>query len=320
MKLLKLLAAAVALAAGAAFGQAYPAKPVRVLLGQPPGGIQDTLARAMSTELAKLWGQPVTLENRVGGSGVVAGTLAARAAPDGYTIFFSTPTNMNSAQFLQKDLPYSPEKDFIPVVGLGASYSILIAANHLGVNSAKELIEKAKANPGKLNYGSFGVASASHFDAEAFSREAGIKSVHVPYKGAQDVMTGLLGGQVDWAITAVTPTVPLINAGKIKGLGYLGPKRIAALPSVPTLNELGLGHFETGGHFAFYLQTGTPQAIIDKVATDTSKIRSTPAWQKMLASNGIEDFPLVGAELIKKMQVLREDFGNRIKGLDLQLQ
>ena len=134
-----------------------------------------------------MWGQPVTLDNRVGATGVVAGVAAARSAPDGYTIFFSTATNMNSAQFLQKDLPYHPEKDFIPVVGLGQSMSMLVAGTHLGVNTTKEFVEKAKASPGKLNYGTFGVASAAHFDAESFAREAGLKVVHVPFKGVNEI-------------------------------------------------------------------------------------------------------------------------------------
>jgi tripartite-type tricarboxylate transporter receptor subunit TctC len=131
----------------AARSQAYPSKPVRVILGQPPGGIQDLMARSMAGELSKIWNQPVTMDNRVGATGVVAAVAAARAPADGYTIFFSTATNMNSAQFLQKDLPYHPEKDFIPVAGLGQSFSMLIAGAHLGVNTTRELIDKAKASP-----------------------------------------------------------------------------------------------------------------------------------------------------------------------------
>jgi tripartite-type tricarboxylate transporter receptor subunit TctC len=314
------IALLAALLCSSALAQGYPSKPVRMLLGQPPGGIQDTLARAMAGELSRAWGQPVTLDNRVGGTGVVAALAAARAAPDGYTIFFSTATNMNTAQFLQKDLPYHPEKDFVPVVGLGSSFSMLLAGNHLGVSTPKELIEKAKANPGKLNYGTFGVASASHFDAEAFAKENGIKVVHVPYKGAVDVMTGLLGGQVDFAITALTAAIPLVNSGKLKGLGYTGDKRAPALPQVPTLHEQGYGFFETGGLFALYIQTGTPQAVMDRIANDTSRIRETPEFQqKVLTANGMENLPLQGEALVQRFQKSREDFANRIRGLDLQL-
>jgi tripartite-type tricarboxylate transporter receptor subunit TctC len=317
--------AAVALLALAAFtgsvrAQAYPSKPVRMLIGQPPGGVQDTLARAMANELSKAWGQPVTLDNRVGGTGLLAGITAAKAAPDGYTLFFSTATNMNTAQFLQKDAPYHPEKDFIPVVGLGQSFSVLIAGNHLGVSTTQEFVEKAKANPGKLNYGTFGVASASHFDTESLAREAGFKAVHIPYKGAVDVMTGLMGGQVDFAITALTAAIPLINSGKIKGLGYTGDKRAPSLPQVPTLKEQGYGNFETGGLFALYVRTGTAQAVIDKIAADASRIRETPEFQKkVLEANGMENLPLAGAALVKRFDYSRVEFQKRISGLDLQL-
>ncbi|MFM9971790.1 MAG: Bug family tripartite tricarboxylate transporter substrate binding protein [Burkholderiales bacterium] len=300
--------------------QAYPSKPVRVLIGQPPGGVQDILARSMSAELAKVWGQPVTLDNRVGGTGVVAALAAARAAPDGYTIFFSTATNMNTAQFLQKDLPYHPEKDFIPVVALAQGQSILLAGNHVGVNSTKELIEKARANPGKLNYGTFGVASSSHFDAEALAKENNFKAVHVPYKGAVDVMNGLIGGHVDFAITALVAAIPLVNSGKLKGLGYTGEKRTVALPQVPTLREQGYGFFETGGLFAFYLQTGASPAVMEKIAADTNRIRSSPEYLKtVIIPNGMEDLPLHGAALVTRFQKSREDFADRIRGLDLQL-
>jgi tripartite-type tricarboxylate transporter receptor subunit TctC len=315
-----LVAAVASVATSSALAQAYPAKPVRVLIGQPPGGVQDTLARAMSQELSKAWGQPVTLDNRVGGTGVVAAVAAARAPADGYTIFFSTSTNMNTAQFLQKDLPYHPEKDFVPVVGLAMTYSILVAGNHVGVNSVKELIAKAKANPGKLNYGSLGVASAAHFDAEALAHEAGIKVVHVPYKGGAAVMTALLAQEVDFALTALTAAIPLVKAGKLKGLAYTGDKRAAALPDMPTLKEQGYGHFETGGMFAFYVPTGTPADVIEKIANDTSRIRSSPSFHKdVILANGMEDFPLQGEALAKRFQKAREDFAVRIKDLNLQM-
>ena len=303
-----------------ALAQPYPSKPVKVLIGQPPGGVQDILARAMAGELAKVWGQAVTLENRVGGTGVIAALAAARAPADGYTIFFSTATNLNTAQFLEKDLPYHPEKDFVPVIGLAQAHSILIAGNHLGVNSARELIDRARANPGKLNYGSFGVASSSHFDVEALAKEAGFRAIHIPYKGAQKVMASLLGAQVDFAITAVVATIPLINADKLKGLGFLGDKRAPALSQVATLKEQGYGNFITGGFFAFYLQTGTPQSVMEKVAADAKRIRSSPEFQKeILTRNAMDDLPLQGAALAKFLQANREDFANRIKGLDLQL-
>ena len=311
-------AACAALGAVNAYAQAYPAKPVRILIGQPPGGVQDTLLRGLTQELGKVWGQPVVMENRVGGTGAVAAVAAARAAPDGYTIFFSTSTNMNTAQFLQKNLPYHPEKDFIPVVGMGQTKSIMVAGNHVPANTVKELVALAKAKPGALNYGSFGVGSAAHLDAAAFSKVAGFTAVHVPYKSGPAVMTALLAGEVDFGLTGLTAAIPLVNAGKIKGLAYTGEQRAAAIPQVPTLAEAGYGGFDSGGMFALYVPTGTPQAVMDKIANDVTAIRSTQTFrEKVLIANGMEDFPLQGAALIARLQQSRQDFATRIKGLDI---
>ncbi|OGA29286.1 MAG: hypothetical protein A3I01_15450 [Betaproteobacteria bacterium RIFCSPLOWO2_02_FULL_65_24] len=313
------LAAAV-FSAGTVLAQAYPAKTVRIILGQPPGGVQDTLVRAMAQELTKVWGQPVVLDNRVGGTGIVAAVAAAKAAPDGYTIFFSTSTNMNSAQFLRRNLPYHPENDFVPVVGLAQTRSILVAGNHIPVNSVKELVALARAKPGALNYGSFGVASAAHFDAEALAKAAGFKATHVPYKGGAAVMTGILAGEVDFALTALTAAIPLVRAGKLKGLAYTGDRRARALPQMPTLAEEGYGGFETGGMFALYVPSGTPQAVRDKIAADASRVRASPEFQeKVIFANGMEDFPSQGSALVARMQKSREEFADRIKGLNLQL-
>ena len=320
MRCARAIAAAACTALGAfdALAQAYPVKPVRVIIGQPPGGVQDTLLRGMTQELTNVWGQSVVMENRVGGTGAVAAVAAARAAPDGYTIFFSTSTNMNTAQFLQKNLPYNPEKDCIPVVGMGQTKSIMVAGNHVPANSVKELVALAKAKPGALNYGSFGVGSAAHLDAAAFSKVAGFTAVHVPYKSGPAVMTALLAGEVDFGLTGLTAAIPLVNTGKIKGLAYTGERRAAAIPQVPTLAEAGYGGFESGGMFALYLPTGTPQTIMDKIANDVTAIRSTQAFRdKVLIANGMEDLPLQGAALIARFQKSREDFAGRVKGLDI---
>jgi tripartite-type tricarboxylate transporter receptor subunit TctC len=293
---------------------------VRIIIGQPPGGAQDTLARGMANELSKAWGQSVTLDNRVGATGVVAAVAAAKSAPDGYTIFFSTSTNMNTAQFLQKELPYHPEKDFVPVVGLGQSLAILAASNRLGVNTPRELVSLLKSKPGEINYGSFGIASAAHLDVEAFGKHAGFKATHIPYKSGPEVMTAILGGQVDFGMTALTAAIPLVRAGKLKGLAYTGEKRAKALPDMPTLEEAGYGGFETGGMFSLYIPTGTPQAVIDKIANDSAKIRATPEFQdKVVQANGMEDFPLQGAALVTRLARSRAEFAERIRGLDLKL-
>jgi tripartite-type tricarboxylate transporter receptor subunit TctC len=226
---------------------------------------------------------------------------------------------MNSAQFLQRNVPFSPEKDFIPVVGLAQTRSILVARNELGVNSVKDLVALAKSKPGALNYGSFGMASAAHMDAEALAKAAGFKATHVPYKGGAEVMTALLAGQVDFAMTALTAAIPLVRQGKLKGLAYTGDRRASALPQMPTLAEAGYGGFETGGMFALYVPTGTPAAVMERIAADAARVRDTPAMRdKVIFANGMEEFPMQGPALAKRMQASREEFGDRIKGLDLK--
>lgn len=311
-------AAAAYCVAGVTLAQSYPAKPVRVIIGQPPGGVQDTLLRGMTQELTRLWGQAVSLEHRVGGTGVIAAVAAARAGPDGYTIFFSTSTNMNTAQFLQKNLPYNPEKDFTPVVGMGQTKSILVAGNHVAANSVRELVALAKAKPGVLNYGSFGVGSAAHLDVEAFSKAAGFTATHVPYKSGAEVMTALMAGQVEFGMTGLTAAIPLVGAGRVKGFSYTGEQRAPAIPQVPTMAEAGYGGFETGGMFSLYVPVGTQQTVMDKIANDASAIRSTLAFrEKILIANGMEDLPLQGAALIARLQKSREDFAGRVKGLNI---
>jgi tripartite-type tricarboxylate transporter receptor subunit TctC len=167
----------------------------------------------------------------------------------------------------------------------------------------------------------FGIASAAHFDTESFARETGIQVVHVPFKSVTEALTAMLAGRVDFGIIALSSAIPPHKSGKAKALGYLGPKRTPALPDVPTLNEIGLGKFESGGMFAFYVPTGTPQAVMDKIAADTNKARSGEFYQqKVLAANGIEDLPLSGAALIKRFDDSRGEFLKRIKGLKLELQ
>jgi tripartite-type tricarboxylate transporter receptor subunit TctC len=184
----------------------------------------------------------------------------------------------------------------------------------------QDLVKLAKAKPGVLNYGSFGVASAAHFDAEALAQAAGFKATHVPYKGGAAVMSALLAGEVDFAMTALTAAIPLVKAGKLKGLAYTGDERSSALPQMPTLAEAGYSGFETGGLFALYVATGTPQPVIDKIANDMGRIRSSAEFkQNILYRNGMEDFPLQGKALIARLQKSREAFADRVKVLGLRI-
>src|SRR6185503_747853 len=223
-----------ALASGASYPQAFPSRPVRVVVSVPAGGLQDGLARAFAQELAKLWNQGVIVENRPGAGAIAASEFVARAPADGYTILQSDSNSFLTNEFLRTTkLPYDLQKDFAPVSVLVASKSIVVGSPRLAANNIQELVALAKANPGKLNYGSFGVGSIVHIDTEALAKEAGVSVTHVPYKGGAPLVQAVLTNEVDFAIMGTTAAIPLIRSGKIKGLAYAGLTRSSLFPDLP---------------------------------------------------------------------------------------
>lgn len=318
---LTLFASGLAAFVGAGvMAQSYPAKPVRIIVSAAPGGLQDVMARGMAPELTKIWGQPVIVENRVGVGDVIAATAAAKSPPDGYTILFSTSTSMNVAQFLRRNLPYDPVKGFEPVVGLALTQALLVASNKVPANSVRELVELARAKPRALNYGSFGVGSAAHLDAEAFAKAAGVEFTHVPYKGVPALMTALVAGEVDFVFGSLASSVPQVKQGRLKALAYVGRQRSSLLPDVPTLRAAAGYDFESVGLLAMYAPAGTPKAVIEKIAADVGQVRDLPAYRdKYVFANGMEEFALHGTALAVRLQQSRENFASRIKGLDIRL-
>jgi tripartite-type tricarboxylate transporter receptor subunit TctC len=325
MNLRRALLAVAALAAVApALAQqtppAYPTRPVRVIIGVTPGGIQDLLARGVALELGKLWGQPVVVENHAGATGIIAATMVAKAPADGYTLLMSTANNMESAPVLQKNLPFDTIKDFIPVVGLAQTRTMIVGSNKLQANTVKELADLAHAKPGALNFGSWGVGSTSHLDGLAFAKSIGGEFSHVPYKGGNDVMMALASGQIDFAAVTVSTALPLVKQGKVKALAYAGSERSSLLPDMPTLAELGYTFDRPGGVFAFYLPAGTPQAVVDKLAADTLKAANAPAFvNEFITANGMEPYPYRGAELGKRLDESRRNYLARMKALNFQI-
>jgi tripartite-type tricarboxylate transporter receptor subunit TctC len=337
LKLLSFTALLAALlGAGAVLAQAYPAKSVRILTGSPRGGMPDSLARGIAQELGRLWGQSVVVENRSGGNGVVAATAAATSAPDGYTMLLSSIPSMNAAQFLRRNLRYDPAKDFVPVAGLAQSRSLLVANPELPVQSLADLIALARAKPGLVKYGSFGVASTSQLDSEALGRTAGVRFTHVPYKGSLPITQALRAGQIDFALLGLSAEIPplvrrgkprgrayvnealeLVRQGELKGLAYGGERRLKLLPEVPTLAELGY-KMETGGAFGLWVPAGTAPGIIAKIAADTARARSGPAFEKVLMTNGFDELALEGAAFVQRVRESRDDYANRIVTLDIK--
>jgi tripartite-type tricarboxylate transporter receptor subunit TctC len=318
--LLALIALAPAMPAMAQEQKTYPDHLVRIVIGVPPGGVQDLLARSVAEQLTRLWRQTVIVENHPGATGIIAGALVAKAAPDGHTILLSTANNMESAPVLQKNLPFDPVKDFIPVVGLAQVKSVVAINSAVPANNVKELVALARAHPGGLNYGSWGVGSVAHLDALAFAKGVNADFSHIPYKGGNDVIVALASGQIQLAVTTVSTALPLVKQGRIKALAYTGAQRSGLMPTVPTLTELGYSFDRPGGVFSFYLPAGTPKAIVDKLADDTTKVVSSPAFVKdFIDANGMEPYPFRGAQLAEQLDASRKNYLARMKDLDIKI-
>jgi tripartite-type tricarboxylate transporter receptor subunit TctC len=300
---------------------AYPARPVRLIVAVPPGGLQDTLARAMALELGRSWNQSVVVENRVGANGIIAADLAAKAPADGYTVLQVDSVSHMTNPLLRSKLPYDPVRDFTPVIALVHVGNILVAHNELPAKNLQELIELARAKPGQLNYGSFGLGSSPHIDTEALSRAAGIQVTHIPYKGGPAVLQGLMGGEVAFSLTGLTPALPLIRQGRVRALAYGGLQRSTVLPDVPTLSESGLKGFDSSAWFGWIAPAGTPRAIVERIAADAGQVITQPEFRdKYIASLGQEVLNLQTGRFGELLASERDKFAARLKPLNLKLE
>jgi tripartite-type tricarboxylate transporter receptor subunit TctC len=271
MKLLKILATAVAaglLASSPAIAQnnatGYPNKPVKLICPFPPGGAADNIARAAAAALEKAWSQPVVVENKPGAGGMIGAETAARASGDPYTLFLGSIGVMTVNQHIQKDIRYDATKDFTPLSMLIKMPSFLVVNQTVPANNVKEFISYAKANPGKLSYGSAGNGTTEHTNAVMLASMTGLDMVHVPYKGIAPSITDLIGGQINFIIELSVAILPMIKANKVKVLGVTSAQRSPLLPNVPTLAETVPG-FEAYAWYALYAPAGIPKAIQQQI-------------------------------------------------------
>ena len=271
---------AVLLACAASIGVAtaqthYPDRPIHVIIPWPAGGIADVVLRAMQDPLQKALGQPIIIENKSGAGGTIGDDTVAKAAPDGYTLLFtSSALNMNVA--LGRKLPYDADRDFVPIVNVASAPMILVAYPALGVKTVTDLIALAKAKPGKLTYASAGNGSPAHFTAEMFRAATGIDVVHVPYRGSPQAMIDQIAGRVDFHFANSVAAIPQVNAGKVVALAVTGSKRLNVAPSIPTMVEAGIPDFQASQWEAFLAPRGTPQAIVDRIATVVDQVLAQP--------------------------------------------
>ena len=284
---LKLLAAAAALGAGGARAQAYPSKTVRVTVGSVPGGPSDFLARLYTDAATAALGQPFVVDNKPGASGTLAAELTARTPADGYNLMVAGPAAMTVAPHIFPKLNYSPAGDFVPVAMLGAGAFVLAVHPSVPARTAAELIAHAKANPGALSFGSGGNGSSGQLCAESFAARAGIKMVHIPYKGDAPAANDLLGGQIQLMFTAPNVAIPHHKSGRLRILGVTTKERMGALPEVPSVHEAGLPDFEYLGWIGLYAPTGTPAATLDALNAVWAKAVAQPANRAKLEDLGM---------------------------------
>ena len=272
----------------AALAQAWPNRPVRFLVPFAAGaGISDIMARLVGQHLSAGLGQPVVIENRAGAGGIAGTEAAAKAAPDGYT-FLMTNVSLVTSAYLYSRLPYDPQKDFVPVTLVATSPLMLVVHPSVAARSVQELIALAKANPGRLNFGSGGVGSTPHLSVELFKSAAGIDAVHVPYKGGAPALNDLIGGQLSFMIENVPGTMPFVRGGKLRALAITSAQRSPLEPALPTMAESGVPGYEVVGWQGLFSVAGTPADIVVRLQVEVGKVLRLPEVRERLAALGAE--------------------------------
>ncbi len=285
--------------------QAWPDKPVRVILGVPGGAAPDVTARLIFPGVSQQLGQPLVADNRAGGGGVIGAEIVSQSAPDGYTLFISSPGALTILPHLRKTpLPYDTLRDFAPISLISIGPFVLMVHPSLPAKNIKELIALAKAQPGKLNYASAGNGVANHLAGELFKQMTGTDIVHVPYKGAPQAVTDVLAGHMNMMFNSVSPIVGHIKSGKIRVLGIASLQRSPQLPDVPTINESGVPGFEAVNWFGMFAPAKTPKAIITRVNAAVVKAVKTPELQAQFISLGADP---VGSSVEEFAAFVRRD-------------
>ena len=286
---LAVFALLAALLPGVAPAQAWPAKPVRIVVAYPAGGGIDVMARQLAERLGAAWGQPVVVENKPGANTIVAADSVAKSAPDGYTVLMTTDATFSINPHLYASLPFDTRRDFVPVTMLVLLQQLLVAHPATPFNDLKGLIEAAKAKPGSINYASYGSGSQPHLAGEMLKHKAGIDLVHVPYKGISLAVPAVIAGEVQLTFAGIATSAAPLKAGRIKALAIGGAQRSPLFPQVPTFAELGYPEVETHAWFGLFMPAGAPREAIARLHQDTSRVLQDPQFrQKQLIDRGYE--------------------------------
>ena len=313
MRLPRVLPALLIAASTLAGAQGYPSKPLRMLVGFPPGGANDIVARIAAQKLSETLGQSVVVENRPGNAGVVAAEALAKATPDGYTLMLGSTGTNAIAPALTSKLPYDPVNAFVPVGLVGIAPSALVVNASVPARSIPELVALAKSKPGKLTYASSGNGTTLHLGGELFKLLAGVDIVHIPYKGNAQALNDVIGGQIDMILSALPPALPLAKAGKVRILGVAMPERLKSMPEMPTVAEQGLPGYEMSTWYGIFAPAGTPPEAIEKIGTELRRAVADPKVRDLISAQGIEPLSstpaefraFVNAELAKWAKVVK---------------
>jgi tripartite-type tricarboxylate transporter receptor subunit TctC len=295
------LFAAIAFTLTGAFAQDYPSQPIRIIVPYTAGGSSDYVGRTVGAKLQENLGSAVVVENRPGGNAVIGTELVAKARPDGYTLLVAGFTVLSSNMAVYKNLPYDTLRDFDPITNVQDSQIVVAVNPKVPVNSIKELIAYAKANPGKLNYGSAGVGNTLHLAGEMFCLTTGIKMTHIPYKGASQALTDLLGGSIQLMFDLPQTPLSNIQAGRLKALAVTGEKRLDVLPNVPTMAEAGVPEYNFGTWTGLVAPAHTPPAIMNRLFKEITKVLNQPAVKESFAKQAMIVKPSESPEAFKEL-------------------
>jgi len=293
--------------------QTWPSKPVRIVVPFPPGGTTDIVARSIGVELQRMWQHAVVIENRPGAGGNIGADLVAKSPPDGYTILLGALSTHAVNPSLYKTMPYDAAKDFAPITLIAVTPNVLVVNAASPVNNVKEFIAYAKANPGKLSFGSGSNGSAGHLAGELFKVETGTDAVHVPFKGGAPATQALLAGDTQFMFDNLANAMAQVKAGKLKALAVTTAKRSPLVPDLPTMAEAGLPGFDISTWYGFFAPAGTPPAIVAKWNADVTKILNSPDVRAKFVADGAEPSPntpeqfaqMIATELAKYAKLVK---------------
>jgi tripartite-type tricarboxylate transporter receptor subunit TctC len=309
------VAASVALAA-----DAYPTKPLRLIVPFPPGGPADVLARTVGDRLASTLGQPVVVDNRPGAGGNIGMELAAKAAPDGHTLVLAPAGNLTVNPSLYRNVPYDVARDFVPVTVIAAVPNVLVVNPQVPAKNLAELIAFAKANPGKLNYSSPGPGSGAHLAGELLKTSAGIDIVHVPYNGIAPATTAVVAGDVQLMFAGAPAALPQVAGGKLRAIAVASPKRIASAPTVPTLDESGLPGFDVTSWYSIVAPAGTPPAVVDRLQKEIARALENPDVKAKLAGLGADPIANTPTDFAAMIRSETAKWGKIVKDANIRVE